>query len=140
MKCQFVRDVDVNPATMAESERVKVHFRVNKVGKKLKRIPYFPAGTIYEHPNADGFVLQGMADPADDECAESAGLTEAQRKDLQHKYARQAAGILQEDWELFDAGVIVGYLPDGNYKPGPNWDKYQEAKIEQEFPDDEEKI
>jgi hypothetical protein len=33
------------------------------------------------------------------------------------------AGIHPDDFPLFDAGIITGYLPDGNYKPGPNWDQ-----------------
>ncbi len=138
MKCVFVRDVDVDVTTLDEGQKSKLKFRKVRVGQNTKLVAYFPSGTEYEHANAPFFVRQGMADPADDECAEAADLSAEQRTQLQHKYRRLAAGILREDFELFDSGVIVGYEQDGSYKHGPNWAAYQEAQAAEAFPDPEE--
>lgn len=136
MKCIFVRDVDVDATTLDDSQKSKLKFKKMRVGTTNKMVAYFPTGTEYEHENAAFFVRQGMADPGDDECAQAADLTAAQRTALQHKYRRQAAGIIADDFELFDLGVITGYHPDGSYIHGPNWDSYHKAQAAEAFPTD----
>ena len=137
MKCKFVIDQDVNPASMPDSERAKVKFRSGKVknlsGKQIAKVmAYFEAGTEYEHPKAWFFVINGQAVPADDECevaAKEAGLTDEDLRTMQHRYKRQHLGITEEDIPLYDAGVILGYdkkSSDG-YIHGPKWDEYQAA-------------
>lgn len=137
MKCIFTLDQDVNPATMAESEKAKVKFRsgktTNLTGKVLgKVVPYFPAGTEYEHPNAAFFVLAGSAIPGDKECTDAVkaeGMTDEDLAALQHRYKRADLGIEEADVPLYDAGVILGYdpkSPDG-YIHGPQWEAYQAA-------------
>ena len=79
-----------------------------------------PAGTEIEHPDAFKLVRRGAAEPADEECAEAAGMTEYQMAVAQHAQRRTAAGIHPEDFEAFDAGLMVGYYPDGRHVPGPN--------------------
>jgi hypothetical protein len=131
MKCKFVLDVDIDTDTIQDQHVGLVRFKERKVGGKKKKVPYFPAGTEYDHPNAAFFVQQGMATPSDKECASvTSDLSPEQLAMLQKRYKRQAAGILKEDYELFDAGVITGYAPDGSYVHGPNWDAYHAEKPE----------
>lgn len=137
MKCRFVIDVDVELASMPSEMRRHVLYRDVKTNRGVKQLPYWPAGTEYETPQAAFFVRQGMAVPADFECQMACGIKLEEMPALQHAYQRQAKGILQQDWELFDAGYIVGYEPDGGYTPGPKWDEYQ-AKLAAEDADDDE--
>lgn len=127
MKCVFVTNVDVNPATMTAAHKRLVKWRINLVKGKRTSIPYFPAGTEYEHPNAAFFCQAGSAAPLDDECREATGLTEEQLEALQRQYKLTAAGILEADVELWDAGVITGYEENGDYIHGPNWDEWMKA-------------
>lgn len=126
MKCQFVIDIDMDVSTLDPDQAHKLKFRWARQGRDNVQVPYFPAGTEYEHPNADFFVRNGIADPADTECEEMVGaITAEQRVLVKKRYRRLAAGIAQEDFALFDAGVILGYnAGDGSYVPGPNWDEY----------------
>jgi hypothetical protein len=126
MKCQFVLDVDMNVATLDSEQAHKLKFRWARQGRENIKVGYFPAGTEYEHPDADFFVRNGQADPADQECIDAIGaITSEQRELVKKRYRRLAAGIAQEDFALFDAGVILGYnAGDGSYVPGPNWDEY----------------
>ncbi len=128
MKCVFVTSVDVNAKKLSAVDLAKVKFRTNLVGGVLSSIPYFPAGTEYEHPLAHMFVRKGSATPGDEECRTACGMTEEQLAKAQHLYKRNAAGIRPEDWELFDHGVITGYTQDGEYIHGPAWDAYQESR------------
>lgn len=126
MKCQFVIDVDMDASTLDPEQVHKLKFRWARQGKENVKVAYFPAGTDYEHPEADFFVRNGQADPVDQECIDAVGaMTPEQRVLVKKRYRRLAAGIAQEDFELFDAGVILGYnKSDGSYIPGPNWDEY----------------
>lgn len=79
-----------------------------------------PAGTITDHPDAYKLVQQGCAEPADEECAKRAGITEAQWKKAVYAYQRLARGIHPDDFAAYDRGEMIGYYPDGSFKPGPN--------------------
>ena len=151
MKCKFRYDMDVNPEALKESELPKVQFRpVNMRGKQngiavTRRVldAYFPAGTIYECPMAWYWVVQGAAEPADEECAKASGMTPEEIEEHVRLYY-MTEHIAHEDWGLFKAGVIEGYddadeLHKG-YKPGPNWDKYwlAQAELEEESADEED--
>jgi len=94
-----------------------------------------PAGEIIEHPDAFRLVQIGCAEPADDECATSHGMTAEQLAAARHAYVRTAAGIWPEDFAAFDAGMMTGYSPDGSPIPGPNYVEPQEE--DEEEPDDE---
>lgn len=96
-----------------------------------------PIGTVIEDPQAYMLVRMGVAEPADAECEAAHGLTADQLAEARRVYPRTEAGIAPEDFELWDAGVIVGYNPDGSYKPGPNWVEPDEDDDE-DVPDDEE--
>ena len=124
MKCIFISNVDVNPSAMSEEHRSLVKFRQTKVAGVESWVPYFPAGTIYEHPNAAAFCFAGSASPGDDETAKLVGLSDEELRILQQTYKRTAAGIIAADKDFFDAGVILGYKPDGSYIEGPNWSKH----------------
>lgn len=131
MKCVFVVNVDVDPAKLSAAAKLKVKFRINTVKGKLSSIPYFPAGTEYEHPNAAFFCQAGSAAPADDECLQACGMTEDELAAVQRLYKITAAGIEgKDDIELWDAGVIIGYRQDGSYEPGPNWEEFMKARAQ----------
>ena len=129
MKCVFVRNVDVDPSTMSDSEKAKIKYRMNAVAGVVRPIPYFEAGTEYEAPDAFVHCRTGNAAPADPECTVACGMTPAELATAQRKQKRAAAGILPEDYELYDAGVITGYVYEtGEYVPGPNWKPWKEAQ------------
>ena len=82
-------------------------------------------GAIVDHPKAWKLVKLGICDPVDDECEEWARMTPEKAARAKQAAKRVAAGIHPDDYELFDRGEIVGYNPDGSYKPGPNWPEYE---------------
>ena len=85
-----------------------------------------PIGTVLdgdaEEKWADCWKLvrTGAAEPLDEECEVAADVTERQTHLAQRAARRAAAGIHPEDFEAFDAGMMVGYDGDGNHIPGPN--------------------
>jgi len=124
MKCRYVLDVDCDVSKLPEHEQSLLAFKTDKKGIP---VPYFPKGTVREVEDAFKLCQYGIAEPADDECAEALGLNEAEQKDLQRRYQKQLLGIHPDDSALYDAGVMVGYNADGSMKPGPKWDEYQAA-------------
>ncbi len=96
-----------------------------------------PIGTVIEDPQAFMLVRMGVAEPADEECERAHGMTPEQLAEARRVYPRTEAGIHPEDFELWDAGVIVGYNPDGSYKPGPNWIEPDEEDEDEELDDAE---
>lgn len=115
-----------------------VKLRQIRQGMRTINVPYWPAGTEYETQKAAFFVRQGMAEPADEECAVAAAMTDDEKRKVQHAYRRQALGIIPKDWKLFDAGYIAGYDSDGEYLPGPKWDEYQEQLAAEADEEDDE--
>lgn len=90
-------------------------------GRMIPRA-FWKVGAIIDMPDCWRAVAHGWAEPADDECAEAAGhMTREQLDAAQKAYTRINLGIHPEDYAAFDAGEILGYNPDGSYKPGPNW-------------------
>lgn len=87
-----------------------------------------PKGTILELPEAYKFVQHGIADPADEECRVAAGLSDPEIVLAKMRQRRVAAGIHPDDYDAYDQGIMVGYNPDGSFKPGPN---YEEAVWEE---------
>lgn len=103
-------------------------------GPKLKKCPEcgsavgqhtgtLPAGTIIDHPHAWKLVKMGVAVPEDDECEKRAGMDPAQLVAAQHAQEKVRLGIAPEDYEAFDQGLMVGYEPDGEWTPGPNFEE-----------------
>ena len=95
------------------------------VGQRLGRLP---AGTIIDHPEAWKLVKMGVAIPADDECEKRAGMNAAQLAAAQVAQEKTRAGIAPEDYEAFEQGLMVGYEPDGSWKPGLNYEEYAQAE------------
>lgn len=96
-----------------------------------------PSGTLIEHPDAWKLVQMGVADPADEECRQAAGLTPDQIKDRHYAYLRMERAR-PEDWEAYDAGLMVGYNPEGDWRPGPNYFDGCEEQYRSSHPDTEE--
>ena len=82
---------------------------------------FAPAGTVIDDPDCFWIVLNGQAEPVDDECI--ARTEHALKNSAEMKVAAKelALGILPEDRPKFRAGEILGYNADGSYIPGPNW-------------------
>lgn len=98
---------------------------------------YFPKGSEFTGAQALFLCRTGQATPADDECANALGMSPSQIEVLQLDYQMNNLGINStEDRALFRAGVITGYDSKLNYKPGPNWDAYQAAKLANETEED----
>lgn len=87
-----------------------------------------PGGTILDMPAAYKFVQHGIADPADEECRIAASMTDPQITLAKMRQRRVSAGIHPDDYDAYDTGIMVGYNPDGSFKPGPN---FAEAEWEQ---------
>jgi len=81
---------------------------------------FAPVGTLYDHPDCFRLVQMGVADPADEECRNAAGLNPEQLATAQHAAKRLAAGIMPEDFARYDAGELIGYDAEGRDIPGPN--------------------
>lgn len=136
MKCKFIVDVDVDVSAMDDAHKPLVKWRRNERSRatgRIKSTPFFPAGTIYDHPNAAHFCDVGCAVPEDAECANACNqLTPEARKRLEQEYQANALGINDpDDRQLFFAGVIAGYEPIGEqlaYLPGPNWENWKAAQ------------
>jgi hypothetical protein len=89
-----------------------------------------PEGTVLNQPGAYKFVRLGIADPEDEECRIAAGLSDPQILLAKMRQRRVSAGVAPEDYDAFDKGIMVGYNPDGTFKPGPNFEEaeWQERK------------
>jgi hypothetical protein len=84
-----------------------------------------PAGTVIDHPDAHMLVRQGCAVPADDECARAvADMTPERTAAAQAHYEMVAKGIHPDDYEAYQAGAMVGYTPEGDWQPGPNFEAW----------------
>ena len=114
MKCKLLREMDrhfENPSEVLDF-------------KQTHKMPTRPAGTILENPDAYKLVQMGVAEPADDECEQAHGMTPDE--------LRTSKGIVPEDYELFEQGVIAGYDANGDYVPGQNWREDAEEEEEEE--------
>lgn len=132
MKCRLLRDETCVPceefpgmwrcrACGATGEGPKIE-RCPECGSPVgQRSGRQPAGTILEFNKAHILVKMGVAEPADDECAQAAGLSPTQMAAAQHAQERVRLGIHPDDYEAFDSGIMAGYNPDGSFKPGPNY-------------------
>jgi len=130
MKAALVLDQFADVSQLTEEQQAKIAF---KPGHKGKLDAIFPAGTIFEGDDAVRMCKTGQAAPYDEECAKAVGLSSARLAALQVGYKMDTLGInRKEDRELYRAGIILGYDDKLNYIPGPNWDKYQLAKLQTE--------
>lgn len=98
----------------------------------------WPAGTTIEHPESYRLVQQGVAIPVDDECKVAHLRSNKQLAAAQVAYERVSRGILPEDYEKFDAGIIAGYDGQGGYIPGPNAATFDDLEDDLEEDEDDE--
>lgn len=135
MQARIIRDdIEVSPsADLSEAEKSQTVERIVWRNGADTPVTFFKLGAILDRPDSFMLVRLGIAEPADEECRLAASMTTAQRQQAQHASKRLAAGIHPEDFGLYDAGVIVGYNPDGSYKPGPNF-----AQLPQDTDDEED--
>lgn len=93
------------------------------------------AGHVIDNPDAYLLVLQGAAEPADEECAAASSQTPEARAAAQAAYEMTRLGIVEEDRDAFRAGAMLGYDPSGDWIPGPNYDAWcaaQDAAAEED--------
>jgi hypothetical protein len=98
---------------------------------------HIEVGTEYEGPVAIEFVRVGAAVPTDDECAAACGLSPEELARAQRIYQRSVLGIHPEDFEAFDAGLMIGYTGrkiNGRmeWAPGPNYEQLESDDDEPE--------
>jgi hypothetical protein len=108
---------------LSEEEQAQTVERVIPRNGQRRPVTFWKQGAILDRPDSFMLVRMGIAEAVDDECRQRASMSAAEFAKAQHAYARLNAGIHPDDFPLFDAGIILGYLPDGTYKPGPNWDQ-----------------
>lgn len=119
MMARFLRD-DIQykgPPELKSDDTREVEILRNGAMVKLR---FWNKGAVVNHPQAFRLVQMGTCEPADDECKERANMNPEQSTKAAQAYERLSVGITVEDAEKFDRGEIVGYNPDGSYKPGPN--------------------
>lgn len=140
MKAVVCTQHDANLKTCAPEYRsqLKPVFVKGKVKKWV-----WPAGLEVEGAKAVRLVKYGLARPLDKECADAAGLTDDQlRVAIEQQEMAQLGIHSKEDQELYLAGVILGYEPDGKgglkYIPGPNMAAYKAALGQVQEADDDE--
>ena len=134
MQARIIRDdIEVSPsADLSEAEQSQTVERIVWRNGADTPATFFKLGAILERSDSFMLVRLGIAEPADEECRLAASMTTAQRQQAQHASRRLAAGIHPEDFPLYDAGIIVGYNPDGTYKPGPNFDQLPQDTDDEE--------
>jgi hypothetical protein len=125
MQAKIIRDdIEVSPsAELTEAEQALTVERIVWRNGRNQPATFWRQGAILERPDSYILVRMGVAEPADEECRIAASMNAAQRAEAQHAARRLSAGIHPEDFHLYDAEVILGYNPDGTYKPGPNYDQ-----------------
>lgn len=133
MKAQYIRDdQEVSPAFYDKLplyiEQGLVEYRDIMRNGSIQPVPFFKKGAILEEPNAHWLVRFGVAIPADESCAIRARMTPEMMEKEQRWQEMVARHIEPEDADLFDAGVIEGVDGNGDFIPGPNWDKLSEYR------------
>ena len=108
--------------------------------------PWLKAGTEIDNRNAFRLVQQGVAEPADKECAERAKMSDARMDAAIKAYTRLDRGIHMDDFSAYEQGLMIGYKPDGKrhdtWLHGSNWREgceraYYESKNQEDDDDDE---
>ena len=108
---------------------------------KLRPVPFWKIGTVWDYPGCIDMIFHGVARPSDDEAWKECGLTPEQVEAKIEAYLPMRDAIAPEDRGFYKLGYIAGYNGDGSYKPGPNWDEFQKLLAEAEAKaaeDDEE--
>lgn len=139
MKFRLIRD-DIEPSypggKIPDDMLDKVCVRQVFSSGKLRDVTFWRTDVVFDHPLGYRFVQNGDAVAEDDECREAANRTPEQLAAAQHARERLARGIHPEDWPAYEAGYMIGYDPDGEWIPGPNYAEY--AAAEQAAEDEDE--
>lgn len=139
MKCEIIRDdVECSLPHMPPGHEEAWEYRSILRNKRMVDVPFFKRGAILEEANCYMLVEMGCAVPADEECRLAAGMTPEMLRLAIKAYERLALGIHPDDFAEFDAGIMVGYNPDGSKKPGPNFKAAVIAEIAAEDDDEED--
>ena len=125
MRAMIIRDdIEVSPSVvLSEEEKAQTVERVVMRNGVKQAVRFFRQGATLERDDCYKLVRMGIAEPVDDECRQAAAMNGEQLRQAQHAARRLSAGIHPEDFALYDAGIITGYTPDGQYQPGLNWDQ-----------------
>ena len=132
MKCRLLKEMEISRE--AGPSKALLAQCIERDGSL-----YAPAGTIIDDPNAHFLVKNCDAEPADNECAissqrtpeqlvlktawthDNGGFQEVQIPAIEWSKLRLERGIHPDDFEMYARGEILGYTPNGDYVPGPNW-------------------
>lgn len=113
MKAELIRNMPWEPDGKV--------VRILPPGVSEQDTPKFsPKGTVIDDKRVFMLVQMGIAVPVDDECVKATNMSEDQMTAAQKAYPKLDAGIIQEDFAAFDAGLMTGYNHDGSWIPGPN--------------------
>lgn len=117
MKAKLTRnDLEAAPAAPEDQTELRPTLRNGQV----RPVRFWKEGAVVRHPLAYKLVRQGVAEPADEECAKAADRTPEQIAAARHAYERQSRGIAPQDFDRYEKGFISRLRPDGSYEPGPN--------------------
>ena len=141
MKYQLTRN-DIEPSYpgqpfgwVPDDMRELVETReVFESGRKQQKT-YWRSDVVFDNVWGPTLVRRGMANPMDDECAETAGLTPLQIESARLAYDRTNRGIHPDDFDAFDRGYMTGYQPDGSWIPGPAYQEWESQQVEEEDDD-----
>lgn len=127
MMAKLCMDQFADMTTITPELMPLVSFMPDKRGRPTA---IFAKGCVFTGEQAVALCLRGQATPADEECAAAVGLSPERLKWLQVGYEMDSKGVHSEgDRALYRGGVILGYDEHtGKQIPGPNWEKYQDAK------------
>lgn len=99
-------------------------------------------GDVIEGHNVYLLVKQGVAEPADEECREAAGMTPERFEAAKENYERTLRGIHPEDFEAYKRGLMTGYKPDGvegnTWIHGPEWTEGCEVEYYSNLEDEDD--
>lgn len=127
MMAKLLLDQFADMTAMTPELAPLVQFAPDKHGRP---VAMFLKNTVFTGEQALALCRSGQAAPADEECAEAVGIPSERLRWLQVGYEMDMKGVHSEgDRALYRAGVILGYDEKTlKHIPGPNWDKYQDAK------------
>lgn len=135
MKAKFIRDDMEVSFPVPNGHDGRWEYRPTMRNGEVQQIAFWKIGAVIEHRDCWQLVQHGCCIPEDEDCRLRANRTPEQMAAAQKSFSRLAAGIHPDDFELFDQGIIAGYLPDGSFKPGPN---FKLLKEREHIEDDEE--
>lgn len=149
MKCRLTKELEV-AASIAPPELLA---QCKQRGNFL----FAPVGAIIDDPNCFFLVLQRNAEAYDEECRARTqpvldaafARAESSRIDIKKALAegrepppailnpdeaaeRLSRGIHPDDFEAYAAGKMIGYRPNGEWIPGPNWQPPQPEDDDEE--------